>query len=253
MTLAELIKEFIDTSKERLKTPISGAFLWSFIIWNWRAFAVLFFSEAPIEDKIVFINYEYCNFWAILFPAVIALLYLILVPKLMLEIDKTLINTKQLRVKNVYKAKIYDAIERKELAKVEFDLKSIESGKKDIQDLLAQIDGLKEANANIIETNNNTTNQLNKKLKDSNKMIQNFLKTESNRAMYNEFRKELNRIDWREMDVIIDAYIKKGDMNKAISSVNAELLFKLNENQYITSVNDKYELTNLGREFIELL
>ncbi|KQO20940.1 hypothetical protein ASF10_15275 [Flavobacterium sp. Leaf82] len=87
MTIADLIKDFIDSTKERLKTPISGAFLWSFIVYNWRPIFLLIFSDTSIENKIVVINYEYCSFWAIFWPLVIATFYTLLIPKIMLLID----------------------------------------------------------------------------------------------------------------------------------------------------------------------
>lgn len=146
MTIPELIKDFIDTGKERLKTPISGAFLWSFLIYNWRPIFVLIFSDASIEDKIIVINYEYCSFWAIFLPVVFATMYTLLIPKIMLEIDKDLAPTKDARVTKRYEARKHEIIEKTAVAREEFLLKSEETGNQTVQELNDQIKALQDQN-----------------------------------------------------------------------------------------------------------
>lgn len=178
MTLVDLIKDFVDTTKERLKTPISGAFLWAFIIFNWRPIFLLLFSKASIENKIIVINHNYCDFWALFFPFFIALFYTILVPKLMLQIDKSLIETKEERINNIYQEKEHLVEKKTTLAGKEFLLKNAESGNKEIQDLLDQIKSLKQQNVSLQESikqindsNKNTIEELNKQLKISNESL----------------------------------------------------------------------------------
>lgn len=172
MTIADLIKDFIDSTKERLKTPISGAFLWSFIIYNWRPILMLLFSDATIENKIIVINHEYCSFWAIFWPLVIATAYTLLIPKIMLQIDNDLAETKQERITRRYETKKHEVKEKTGVAKEEFLLKSEESGNKTIQELNDQIKGLEEKNITIQESaiqiqdsSNATIDRLNSELK----------------------------------------------------------------------------------------
>lgn len=179
MTIEEIAKDFIDTSRERLKTPISGAFLWSFIIYNWRPIFLLLFSNASIENKIIVINHEYCNFWAILLPIFIALFYTILIPKLMLSIDKALFETKKERVDTKYDATEHFKDRHIDIAKKDFLLKSVESGSKEKQDFLDEIESLKEtiqqkdeSQNQIITSNKNAIEQLNESLKLSNTLLE---------------------------------------------------------------------------------
>jgi hypothetical protein len=253
MTFFDFLKDLIDSGKERLKTPITGAFVFSFLVWNWRPIAVLFFSSAPIEDKIVLINHEYCTGWAIIFPVFIALFYTLLVPKIMVEINKELAPTKNKRVDDIYDSKEHKTDRRIKLAKKEFELKNIESGSKQIDELQNQIKSLEESKNQIINSNTVTMNQLNKKLNDSNQTINNFLKTESNRQLYINFKNNLSNDDWEQMNLIIDAFHKKLNISEAVSRLNNDLVSKLMENQYITSINNKYKLTESGIELIELL
>ncbi|MFH6937609.1 hypothetical protein [Flavobacterium sp. FlaQc-30] len=178
MTLADLIKDFIDTTKERLKTPISGAFLWSFIIYNWRPLFLLLFSSASIEDKIIVINHEYCNFWAIFWPIVIATFYTLFIPKIMLLIDKDLAPTKDERVTTIYESKKHLIIEKTKVAHEEFLLKNAESGNKEIQNLQdenatlkGQISTLQDSIKQINETNKASNDQVNNSLKTANETI----------------------------------------------------------------------------------
>lgn len=185
MTITELIKDLIDTSKERLKTPISGAFLITFIIYNWRPILFLIFSEASIEDKIIVINHEYCSLWAFLFPVFIALFYTLLIPKLMLKIDKSLIETTEERIKNIYDSKGHAMSCKIELAKKEFELKNIETGNKQIEELLSQINNLKESNTQITKANQIEVEQLNENLKKSNEQLKETLRDIENRRTLN--------------------------------------------------------------------
>lgn len=152
MTLVELIKDFIDTGKERVKTPLSGAFLWAFIIFNWRPILFLLFSKESIENKIIVINYEYCTFGALGWPLMVALFYTLVVPRIMLLIDKNLAKTRDERITESSKARQHKLIEKKEEARVEYELKNIESGSQTIDELNAQIDGLKDSNKTLSDT-----------------------------------------------------------------------------------------------------
>lgn len=168
MTIPELIKDFIDTSKERLKTPISGAFLWSFIIYNWRPIILLLFSDASIENKIIVINHEYCSFWTIFIPVFISLFYTLLLPKIMLAIDNDLEETKIKRIDNIYNIRTHTMERKIVIAEQDFFLKNAESGNKDRQELLDQIESMKASHEQIRLTDKNRIESLNVALKEVN-------------------------------------------------------------------------------------
>lgn len=184
MTIVELIKDFIDTGKERLKTPISGAFLWCFIIFNWRPILFLLFSDASIENKIIVINYEYCTIGALGWPLLLAMTYTLGLPRLMLVIDKNLSKTKDDRVTTRYQAREHLLEQKKKVAKVEFELKNVESGSQTIDELNAQIDGLKESNKTLQESI--------KQINESNKINTDGL-TSSLKAAHDQLNEELAR------------------------------------------------------------
>ena len=53
MPMKDLIKDFLEASRDRIKTPITGSFALAFILWNWRPILILLFSGKSIEDKMM--------------------------------------------------------------------------------------------------------------------------------------------------------------------------------------------------------
>ncbi|KVV16362.1 hypothetical protein [Flavobacterium sp. TAB 87] len=252
MTFPDIIKEFFNSTKERLKTPISGAFLCSFVIYNWRPVLLLLFSNASIEDKIVIINHEYCSFWAIFFPALIALLYSLLIPKIMLSIDNDLSETKKSRVDNIYDVKSHTMIKKLKFAAQQFDLKNIETGNKQIDDFQEQIKNLKESNEQISNSHNNAVIQLNNELKNANSFSEkllkelNSLKINDNEDQYiavtlnnipNEIKADISKIKYSKKSGIIDFSENNVSNNliKYMVDVGIAKMNKNDNNMYITS------------------
>lgn len=87
MTFFEFIKDIIDSSKERIKTPITGSFILAFLAYNWRPLLILISSNKPIEDKIEQIDSNYCGIDSILIPLAIAIGYVLLVPYIMMGLE----------------------------------------------------------------------------------------------------------------------------------------------------------------------
>jgi len=171
MTIADLIKDFIDNAKERIKNPISGAFLWSFILYNWRPIFVLIFSNKSIEDKITVINHTYCNSWAIGGPIILAFIYTLLIPLIMVLIDKSLAPLKKMRISYNYDSKIHTNYQKIKLATEEVILKDIMSGNRSQQELLDRINTLEESNTQRATADKNTIDSLNLKLNEVNNIL----------------------------------------------------------------------------------
>lgn len=262
MTLVDLIKSFMDASKELLKSPISGAFICSFIIYNWRPIAILFFSKASIEDKIAIVNQEtYYNKGAIIYPILIALLYTLVIPFVMMGIDYVLTFSKKVRLKRIYKSK-EDVIEFKiDLATKILDLKNAESGNKEKQDFLDQIEALKESNTQIIETNKNTVAQLTAKLKQSNEDLKDQLKIDYeslNNNSNNDYGKDLSAGDVLKIKGIHFSprelsQIKTINSDDQVNFLNIsdELLLKLSKSNIVDISLGKVVLTDFGKKFLK--
>jgi len=172
-TISDLLHSLIESSKERIKTPITGAFICSFFIYNWRPIFILLFSNTNIEYKIAMIDYEYCKLGAILWPLGLAFFYTLMVPSIMLVVDELLIPINKRRISSKYNRKFFEA-ER------ETELKNILSGNRDHQELLDRIKFLEESNIQRANADKNTIESLNLKLNDSNELVQDLQNTLNN-------------------------------------------------------------------------
>jgi hypothetical protein len=77
----EVVSSFKDVMRERAVSPVSGAFVGFWLIFNWRAIAVFFLSDESIIDRIDYITAHYINPWPNLyFPALCALLFVVVYP-----------------------------------------------------------------------------------------------------------------------------------------------------------------------------
>lgn len=54
--IRDIIASFRQTSLERVKSPFLGAFVFSWVAFNWPMLAILFFSKQEIENRIDYIN-----------------------------------------------------------------------------------------------------------------------------------------------------------------------------------------------------
>ncbi len=178
MTIADLIQSTIDSSKERIKTPITGAFICSFLIYNWQPLLILVFSECTIEARIGEVN-EYFNPISFLWPFGMALLFTICIPLLMWGLDSINIFAKKKRLGKSFQNRRNLILEKIKIAGDVNELKNAESGNKEKQDFLDEITLLKETIVQKDETinqlsiaNSNTTEQLNKNLKSINLLIE---------------------------------------------------------------------------------
>lgn len=142
MTLADLLKDIIETSKERVKTPISGAYFISFLLWNWRPISLLLFEKTTITQKIVVINAEYCKISAITGPFFLGLFFTVGVPYLMALIDVFLEPAKKWRLQNVYKSKKNVLQNQILLVDKELELQDKKSRNKEKEDFQLQIQDL---------------------------------------------------------------------------------------------------------------
>ena len=158
MTIAELIKEVMDSSKERVKSPILGSYICSFLLFNWRPIILLIFSEESIEDKFMVIETCYVSYWTWLGPLIIVAIYTFLLPWIMVGVDIVLKPAKEKRIKHIYSSKIFTTAEKVKLAQEEVTLKNIESGNKQREELLEQIETLKSTHEQVSQADKNHIN-----------------------------------------------------------------------------------------------
>lgn len=162
--MREIINSFLDNSKERIKNPFIGAFIISWIAFNWKPIIILLFSEKEIEQKINFINENYIslkyNLWL---PLIFAIAYVVILPYIMLVFDKLSSTAIEGRKDNIVKQNIFDIKARQKLAEEENVLENIRAKFRDKADLNKKIDSL----TSQLEELRNKNESLEVKLKES--------------------------------------------------------------------------------------
>lgn len=133
-SIKEFFLSFIESTKDRLKNPMIGAFVIAWVAVNWRFLAILFFSSKKIEDKITFIETNYFdlnhNLWI---PLGFAIFYVLILPYIMALFDW--LSQKGIAVRKLISKnhRIADIQHRQEIAAEEWQLEKIREGSPDIQ------------------------------------------------------------------------------------------------------------------------
>ncbi|MCP3093588.1 hypothetical protein [Klebsiella pneumoniae] len=166
--IRDLYASFKQTSLERVKSPVLGAFVFSWIGFNWKILAILFLSKDPIEKRIIYIDQNFDIFLNLLGTISITILICTFLPianKLVTRIqDKP--NTDTIRLKLTSQIKI--AKHQQRIAEIEARKKLAE--KKEDKFIDNQIYQMKQENITLkreIETLNENISTLNTSLNQS--------------------------------------------------------------------------------------
>ncbi|WP_289659477.1 hypothetical protein [Flavobacterium panacagri] len=86
-TIKTFFQSIIESYQDRMKSPVVGSFVLSFVIYNWKMFAILFFADWTIQCKIEWINERYFTDEQILWPLGMAFFYVVLLPYVNIILD----------------------------------------------------------------------------------------------------------------------------------------------------------------------
>lgn len=134
--MRNLINAFLDSSKDRLKNPFIGAFVFAWIGINWRPIITLLFSEKSIAERIQKIETDYSSLWLTLFlPLIIAVFYIVVIPYIMWLFDTFSNLALRNRKENLFKHRMHDIEGRKKMAIGESEIEEIKSNYREKADL----------------------------------------------------------------------------------------------------------------------
>lgn len=216
MDFFEFIKDFTDSAKDRIKTPITGSFTLAFIVYNWRPLLLLLFSKATIEEKITIINADYCSVWAIIGPLLIAVIYVAAVPYIMMGLEKMTGVALVGRKEHKSNQKLKDLQLQEGIYAQEFKNTQIKSGNRDMEQLNDRNDSLQ------IQVE-----ELNTLLKNS---------SDSNHAIIEEFQRKENDDKVRIEQLTLNV----NDMKFKLSSILNETGVQSVLNELVQVERDAY-------------
>ncbi len=134
--MENIAKTLIDASKERINNKFFGTYLFTFLAWNWKNIAVLFWSKCNIEDRLFEFSesqYHYSYIWS---PLLISLVLYYSIPLLNLFLEKTSSGIKKARKINQLDIKKSELKEQLENAKIEGEINELKSNFKKNEDLM---------------------------------------------------------------------------------------------------------------------
>lgn len=142
--MKEFINTLLDTSKERIKNPLIGSFLFSFLAFNWKPIFIILFEDVEIQQRIKIIESNYVSTLnGIILPVVFSIFYVLLLPYLMYLFDKLSYSANIGRKLNQIKQQKEEVTHKIELAKTEREYENARAGTREIAELNDQIELLK--------------------------------------------------------------------------------------------------------------
>lgn len=128
---------------QRLKHPLVGSFILSWLAFNWKPIVTLLLSQQPIESRITYINNCFNSLQNLLWwPLGLALFYSILLPYITVGINKLLKKANQNRI-NELRQEEKDSYQHKVIiAQHEYKLEAERAGRKETQELNDRIEEL---------------------------------------------------------------------------------------------------------------
>ncbi|MFM7854503.1 MAG: hypothetical protein ACKO96_21910 [Flammeovirgaceae bacterium] len=142
-TIKELLQSLLESSRDRLKNPVVSAFIFSWVVINWRILGILLLSDKVIEDKIKYIEDCYTDYYLNLWiPLGVAVFYILLLPYIMLMFDSLLRKAITLRRQILTSQRLEEIQDKQEIAAEEWQLEKIKQGSQDIESLKDKISEL---------------------------------------------------------------------------------------------------------------
>ncbi|MFH6946667.1 hypothetical protein [Flavobacterium sp. FlaQc-50] len=141
-TIKDFLQSIFESYKDRVKSPLIGSLVISFLIFNWKSVAILFFSDWPMHCRIEWVTEKYSQLYNILIPVGIAFFYVLGLPYLNIEIEKILKKYTTYRVDKLNCSRIDLLLQRKEEAKILKDIADAKAGTSEINDLKERNDSL---------------------------------------------------------------------------------------------------------------
>ena len=121
--MKELLQTFFKTTEDRLKNPFIGAFITSWLVFNWKSILFLTLSSKTIEGKILYVDENMSNRWsAIVFPLLSAIFYTLILPYINLGIDEAVKFSKLKRENDLLDQKKKNIVNEKMIAIEEINL-----------------------------------------------------------------------------------------------------------------------------------
>jgi hypothetical protein len=166
-TVKDFFQSIYDSYTERIKSPLIGSFLLSFFFFNWRFFAILFYSDWPMHCRIEWIEEQYYNLSNFLCPLGIALFYILAIPHINLFFEYCLSYYSKEKYEKKKKSRKADLEREKDEASIVREIADAKAGTSKILELQERNEALKRENSALTNQNQEDLERHNKALEQS--------------------------------------------------------------------------------------
>lgn len=140
----EFFKSLFNSSRERVKNPLIGSFVLSWLVFNWDSVLTLIYSKKSIEERIKGVRPTegICElgFWI---PLGMSLIYVFLIPYIMHFVDTLTLDSFNRRKKLAYEKRMTELELSQEVVKQEVELEKLRVEFKDVTQLNKENESLK--------------------------------------------------------------------------------------------------------------
>ncbi len=145
--MKEFFNSIFQTSSERMRNPVVGSFILSWIVFNWKSITTLIFSNKIIENRIDYISQNFVDIWyQLYYPLFFTVFYVLLLPYLTLGIDYILSYAKIKRKETATDEIIKDFKDKQKIAVEERIFEEAKAGNAEISELNEKISDLTKVN-----------------------------------------------------------------------------------------------------------
>lgn len=154
---------------ERIKSPIVGAFVFSWLFFNWKTILILLFSDSKVEDKIDIIS-KYITLESLLYPAIFSIVYSLAIPVISVVVEWCLKKVSINSIELAYAKKNIGLIKKKDSEKLRADAdiayeRQKTGAEKEIQEMRENITKSKEREGILVKERESAINEKNEILK----------------------------------------------------------------------------------------
>lgn len=167
-TVKEIFQSIYDSYRDRIKSPLVGSFIVTYLIFNWRLVAILFYSEWAIHCRIEWIEENYCNWYNYTIPFGIALFYVLVLPYINLVFDFLLTKYSDTQLEKKNKSRTRELNQKKHEAKLLREIADEQAGTSEVNRLKDEIEILQKERDLLIDKNKLDSERWSKQISDSN-------------------------------------------------------------------------------------
>lgn len=191
--MKELLNTIFESSRERIKNPFIGSFIFAWMAFNWKAIFIILFSDATVIERIDLVTKDYSSLTqTLIFPLGFAAFYVGALPYIMWLFDWISKKSWRGRKQNLLEQQVFEIQSKQKIAEEESTLENIRAKFRDKADLNKRIEVLTDQLNERDETNELLKQEI-KSLKEEQFQLQELVKQQSDETLSQSEKEKLDQ------------------------------------------------------------